>query len=59
MLVLLTYERLQSIGLVAVVIYKVDSDHYEINFTRSGSYEQFKQECEVADIIDEAGGEPE
>ncbi len=38
---LLTYEKLQTIGLDTVVIYKVDSKTYDIDFTRIGSYENF------------------
>ncbi len=38
---LLTYEKLQAIGLDTAVVYKVDSEHYDIDFTRIGSYEKF------------------
>ncbi len=38
---LLTYEKLQNIGLDTVVVYKVDNEHYDIDFTRIGSYENF------------------
>ena len=38
---LLTYEKLQTIGLDSVVIYKIDNDKYDIDFTRIGSYENF------------------
>lgn len=41
---LLTYEKLQTIGLDTVVIYKVDSKTYDIDFTRIGSYENFLAE---------------
>ncbi len=41
---LLTYEKLQTIGLDAVVVYKIDNDHYDIDFTRIGSYEKFEIE---------------
>lgn len=41
---LLTYEKLQEIGLDTVVIYKIDDETYDIDFTRIGSYEQFKLE---------------
>ena len=38
---LLTYEKLQEIGLDTVVVYKINDDAYDIDFTRIGSYEQF------------------
>jgi hypothetical protein len=41
---LLTYEKLQTIGLDAVVVYKIDGEHYDIDFTRIGSYEKFEVE---------------
>jgi hypothetical protein len=41
---LLTYEKLQTIGLDTVVIYKIDSEHYDIDFTYIGSYEKFEIE---------------
>lgn len=41
---LLTYEKLESIGLDTVVVYKIDSGHYDIDFTRIGSYEKFLAE---------------
>lgn len=54
---LLTYDKLQAIGLDTVVIYKVDNDHYDIDFTRIGSYEKFELEngeAETPDIEAEA-----
>lgn len=57
---LLTYEKLQTIGLDAVVVYKIDSEHYDIDFTRTGSYEKFEIENgeggtkeEVEEAVDE------
>lgn len=54
---LLTYEKLQTIGLDSVVIYKVDNEHYDIDFTRIGSYEQFADEnsddLETANLFEE------
>ena len=41
---LLTYDKLQAIGLDTVVVYKVDSHTYDIDFTRIGSYESFLAE---------------
>lgn len=38
---LLTYDKLQAIGLDTVVIYKIDNGTYDIDFTRIGSYEEF------------------
>ena len=38
---LLTYDKLQAIGLDTVVIYKTDNETYDIDFTRIGSYEKF------------------
>lgn len=37
----LTYDKLQAIGLDTAVIYKVDDETYDIDFTRIGSYEKF------------------
>lgn len=41
---LLTYEKLETIGLDTVVIYKIDNEHYDIDFTHLGSYENFLEE---------------
>lgn len=41
---LLTYDKLQEIGMDTAVIYKVDSDTYDIDFTRVGSFEKFESE---------------
>lgn len=41
---LVTYEKLQTIGLDTVVVYKIDNEHYDIDFTRIGSYEKFLDE---------------
>lgn len=38
---ILTYDKLQAIGLDTVVIYKTDNETYDIDFTRIGSYEKF------------------
>jgi hypothetical protein len=38
---LLTYEKLEEIGLDSVVIYKTENGKYEIDFTKIGSYEEF------------------
>ena len=39
---LLTYQKLEEIGLDSVVVYKTDSGKYDIDFTKIGSYEKFK-----------------
>lgn len=41
---MLTYDKLRSIGLDSVVIYKTEDGRYDIDFTREGSYEEFKSE---------------
>lgn len=41
---MVTYEKLQSIGLDTVVVYKIDDDHYDIDFAKIGSYENFLTE---------------
>lgn len=41
---LVDYKKLQSIGLDTVVVYKIDKDHYDIDFAPTGSYEQFLAE---------------
>jgi hypothetical protein len=43
---LLTYERLQILGIDSVRIDKIDNSNFEINFSRIGSYEQFKNMSE-------------
>lgn len=39
---LLTYQKLQDIGLDSVVIYKMNEGNYRIDFAKLGSYEQFQ-----------------
>lgn len=51
---LVTYEKLQTIGLDTVVVYKVDNDHYDIDFTRIGSYEKFLDENGLGSNGDES-----
>lgn len=43
---LLTYKRLQILGIDSVRIDKIDNSNFEINFARIGSYEQFKNMVE-------------
>lgn len=42
----LTYEKLEDIGLDAVVVYKIDEENYEIDFAKIGSYDSFEEENE-------------
>ncbi len=41
---LLTYEKLEDLGIDSVVIYKEDNSKYSINFTKLDSFEQFKED---------------
>lgn len=51
---LLTYEKLQRIGLDSVVIYKIADGQYDIDFTKLGSYENFRdQNLDYSDSEDE------
>jgi hypothetical protein len=43
---LLTYERLQIVGIDSVRIDKVDNNNFEINFAKTGGYERFKNASE-------------
>ena len=38
---LLTYERLQVIGIDSIRIDKVDNENFKINFVSSGSFEEY------------------
>lgn len=40
---LLTYEKLELLGVDSVRIDKIDDAHFEINFAKVGSYEKFKK----------------
>ncbi len=40
---LLTYKKLEDIGLDSVVIYKISDTEYEIDFAEIGSYESFEE----------------
>ena len=53
---LLTYSKLERIGLDSVVIYKTEDGRYDIDFTKEGSYEEFKQASLLSDK-DEYDGE--
>lgn len=44
---LLTYDRLMELNLDSVVIYKEDESTYSINFTETGSYDEFSNEYKV------------
>lgn len=50
---LLTYERLEEIGLDSVVIYKTEEGKYSIDFTKIGSYERFQNKTVASDNEDE------
>jgi hypothetical protein len=41
---LLTYSRLEELGLDSVVVYKENEQLYSINFTEIGSYDNFYEE---------------
>ena len=45
---LLTYRKLEEIGLDSVVIYKTESGKYDVDFTKIGSYEQFQSRNEIS-----------
>lgn len=49
---LVTYEKLQTIGLDTVVVYKIDDEHFDIDFTHIGSYEDFLSENDKKDTED-------
>ena len=40
---LLTYDKLQAIGIDSVRIDKISNDQFEINFSATGSYDDFKE----------------
>ncbi len=40
---LLTYKKLEDIGLDSVIIYKISDTEYEIDFAQIGSYESFEE----------------
>lgn len=44
---LLTYEKLERIGLDSVVIYKSEDGKYDIDFAKLGSYEEFSTQGDV------------
>jgi hypothetical protein len=44
---LLTYDKLERIGLDSVVVYKISDGEYGIDFTKAGSYEGFLKEKNV------------
>lgn len=53
---IMTYDKLQAIGLDTVVIYKIDNETYDIDFTRIGSYEKFLAENGENAIDEEVSG---
>jgi len=56
---LLTYDKLQTIGLDSVVVYKVDGKTYDIDFTRIGAYERFLNENRVKQSEEETAQDQE
>lgn len=56
---LLTYDKLQTIGLDSVVVYKVDGKTYDIDFTRIGAYEKFLNENRVKQSEEETAQDQE
>jgi len=44
---LLTYKKLQTIGIDSVRIDKISEDQFEINFSATGSYEEFKENLDL------------
>lgn len=46
---LLTYEKLEEIGLDSVVIYKTESGKFDIDFTKIGAYENFRKQNQATD----------
>ncbi|MFH1175172.1 MAG: NgoFVII family restriction endonuclease [bacterium] len=44
---LLTYEKLQTIGIDSVRIDKISDDQFEINFSATGSYNDFKENFDL------------
>ncbi|MDO8572120.1 MAG: NgoFVII family restriction endonuclease [bacterium] len=45
---LLTYKKLEEIGLDSIVIYKIGDDKYDIDFTKIGAYEAFANQNDIA-----------
>lgn len=41
---ILTYDRLEELGIDSVVIYKEENNTYSIDFAKIGSYDEFKEE---------------
>lgn len=49
---ILTYSKLEELNLDSVVIYKNSNEEYSIDFTKIGSFENFKNDIDVADNSD-------
>ena len=45
---LLTYKKLEDIGLDSVVIYKISDSEYEIDFAEIGSYDSFEEDKNIS-----------
>lgn len=49
---ILTYSKLEELNLDSIVIYKNSNEKYSINFTKIGSFENFKNDIDVTDNSD-------
>ncbi|MFA6081215.1 MAG: NgoFVII family restriction endonuclease [Patescibacteria group bacterium] len=47
---LLTYDKLEELGIDSVEITKISKDKYKINFTKTGSYEEFKDNIDKNEL---------
>jgi len=56
---LVNYKKLQTIGLDTVVVYKINNKHYDIDFARIGSYENFLIENGKLNLVEEFINESE
>ncbi len=52
---LLTYEKLERIGLDSVVVWKISEGNYGINFTKLGSYNGFAKDSQLKRVDDITG----
>lgn len=47
---LLTIDRLDELGLDSVVLYKISANVFEIDFTHTGSFDEFKEELSIEEF---------
>ncbi len=52
---LLTINRLDEIGLDSVVVYKIAENIFEIDFTKTGSFEEFRELADKEEELEEEG----